>query len=274
MGRMVNQTKLTTTKLIQDNLITKEDLIEHLKSIGIQKGMVLYVQSSLEYFSYICGGNRTLVEALQEVVGYDGCIVTNAFSYKNTDPLDRDIDRFKPYQIEIVRDAMPSFSKKLTPSNNKLANQMMRHEGVYRSNHPIHSFIAWGKYAKLICDKQPLHFSLSKDSPLGKLCELNGFVLLLGIKYEGADIFKVGRVNDRDTPIRIVSSPIERRGKKSFINMLEYDYNYKNTMEIQQMLKERQIVKETFIGRARCRLFNAKEALTLSSGYFHTHTSE
>ena len=271
---MVNRTKFTTSKLIQDNLITKEDLIEHLKGIGIQKGMVVYVQSSLEYFSYICGGNRTLIEALQEVVGYDGCIVTSAFSRKNIDPLNRDVDKFKPYQIEVVRDAMPPFSKKLTPSNNKLANQMMRHDGVYRSNHPTHSFIAWGKYAKLICDKQPLHFSLSKDSPLGKLCELNGFVLLLGIKYEGADIFKVGRVNDSDTPIRIVSSPIERRGKKSFISMLEYDCGNKDISGIQQMLEERQIVKETFIGRARCRLFNAKEALTLSSGYFHTHTKE
>jgi len=271
---MANQSKFTTSRLIQGDLITKADLIEHLKEIGIRKGMVVYVQSSLEYFSYICGGNRVLIEALQEVITYEGCIVTSSFSKRNKDPLNRDIHKFQPYQIEVVRDAMPPFSKKLTPSNNKFANQMMHHDGVYRSNHPTHSFLAWGKYAKLICDKQPLHFSLSKDSPLGKLCELNGYILLLGIKYEGADIFKVSRINDSDTPIRIVSSPIERRGKKSFISMLEYEYKEKNLHEIRQMLEERQIVKETFIGNARCRLFSAKEAWTLSNGYFQTHTSK
>ncbi|MDF9824226.1 aminoglycoside 3-N-acetyltransferase [Breznakia sp. PF5-3] len=268
---MVDQSGINSTKLIQDNLITKDDLVEHFKMLGIQKGMLVYIQSSLNYFSYVCGGNRTIIEALQDVVGYDGGIVTNAFTKDNKDPLNRDLQVFKPYQIEVIRDAMPAFNKKLCASKNKLADQMMRHDGVFRSNHPTHSFVAWGKYAKLICDKQPLHFPLTSESPLGKVCELNGYILLLGVKYEAADIFKMTRVNDKQTPIRIVSSPIERRGRKSFINMLDYDYEKKEIQEIQDMMNERQIVKETYIGRARCRLFSAKEAATLASGFYHTH---
>lgn len=260
-----------TTRLMQGNLITKDDLVEHFKSLGIQRGMLLYVQSSLAYFSTICGGNRTLIEALQEVVTYEGGIVSSAFTKTNIDPLNRDSREFKPYQIEVIREAMPPFNKKLNACKNELANQMMRHEGMFRSNHPTHSFVAWGKYAKLICDKQPLHFPLSQDSPLGKVCELNGYVLLLGVKYDAADIFTMARINDRKTPIRIVSAPIERRGRKSFISMLDYVYQKSDTTEIQTMLEERQVVKETYIGRARCRLFSAKEAATLASAYFYTH---
>lgn len=256
---------------MQDNLITKDDLIEHFKNLGLQKGMLVYVQSALDYFTYVCGGNRTIIEALQEVVGYDGGIVVSAYTKDNIDPLNRDAKQFKPYQIEVIRDAMPSFHKKLTIPKNTLARQMMLHDGTYRSNHPTHSFVAWGKYAKLICDKHPLHFPLSNDSPLMKVCELNGYVLLLGIKYEAVDVFTLARGNDASTPIRIVSAPIERKGKKSFINMLDYVYEKRDIAEIQAMLEERQIVRETYIGSARCRLFHAKEALTLATAYFHTH---
>ena len=55
-----------------------------------------------------------------------------------------------------------------------LIYQFLRNEGVVRSYHPLYSFAAWGKYAKILCDKHPLHFGLNQDSPLGKVSEFNG----------------------------------------------------------------------------------------------------
>lgn len=256
------------------NLISKDDLIAHFKDLGVRKGMLIYVQSKMEYYSYLCGGNRVLIEALQEVVGYEGTIVTNSFTLDNLDPLDCNAKQFEPYQIEVVREALPPFHKKLNVSDNELANQMMLFDGVYRSNHPTRSFVAWGKYAKLICDRQPLHFALAKDSPLDKLSGLNGFVLLLGEKYDHADIFLHALHKSAIMPIKITHAPLERSGKRSFLAMLDYMQKPLHLEAIVEMMKQRQIINETYIGRARCRMFNAKEAVLLASGFFYTHTDE
>ncbi|MDH6367666.1 MULTISPECIES: AAC(3) family N-acetyltransferase [Breznakia] len=270
METMVNITRDSERKLIGENVITKDDLVEHFRTLGLQKGMVVYVQSALEYFSYVVGGNRSIIEALQEVLGYEGTFMTSSFTLDNVDPLNRDSRACKPYQVEVLRESIPAFNKKLSQSRNQLANQMMMHDGVYRSNHPTHSFVAWGKYAKLLCDKQLLHFPLQSNSPIQRMAELNGYVLLLGMKYEGADIFKAARINDENTPIRIVSSPLDRKGKKGFMQMLDYAYEPINIRDIEDILEERQIVNETLISRARCRFFSAKEALSLSKAYFYS----
>ena len=66
---------------------------------------------------------------------------------------------------------------------------------MLRSNHPAYSFLAWGKYAKLIVEKHPLHFGLSKDSPLSKIVDLNGFVLLAGMNYDKCEMFDLAPVS-------------------------------------------------------------------------------
>lgn len=259
-----------TSPVAVEAIITKADLIEQFRNLGLTRGTIVYVQSTLDQCKGIIGGNRTIIEALQDVVTFEGGIVTSSFTPELIDPLCT--RHYYPiYALDMLRESMPPFNKKKSLSNNPLANVLMTYEGVYRSYHPLHSFTAWGKYAKLICDQHPLHFSLGKDSPLGKVCELNGFVLLLGTRYDQADIFKVARVNDQDTPIKVYNSPIEKRGRLSFISMLDYDYRYKDLGPIINSMEERQVVNYTVVANKMCRLFSAKEAYNLANAYFLTH---
>lgn len=271
---MVDKSRDFESRLMKSNLVTKSDLIEYFKRLGIQKDMIVYIQTKLHLSAYISGGNRSVFEALQEVVSYDGTIITSAFTLDNVDPLSRDYEEFQPYLCDVVRDAMPYFHKKLSLSDSDFANQMMLHDGVYRSYHPTRSFIAWGKYAKVFCEKQPLHFPLMKDSPLDLLAELNGYVVLLGYPYGEADIFKLSQTNDMKTPIRIVSSPIEKKGYKSFLPFLDYVYHESSMEEIKTMMQERKIMRETMINNSHCYFFSAKEAKVLASAYFSVYKGE
>lgn len=271
---MVEQTNRHANRIKKSTLVTKHDLIEHFKSLGVHKGMIVYIQSNLIEHAYVCGGNRVLFEALQEVVKFDGTIITSSFTCDNVDPLSKDANELQPYLCDIIRDAMPPFNKKTSTSRSDLANQMMLHDGVYRSYHPTNSFVAWGKYAKLFCEKQPLHFPLGKDSPLDFLTQYNAFIILLGYDFNEADIFKLSRVNDVHTPIRIVSGPIEKKGYKSFIPFLDYVYQDCSVEEVKEMMMERKIINETMIGSAQCALFSAKEARLLASAYFSVYKGE
>lgn len=256
--------------LIQD-VITKNDLVSMFKRMGIYKGMILYVQSDLEKCAYVNGGPQIIIDALIECVGYEGTIVTPSFTLSSVDPACDRTYLFERDVFEEIRESKPAFHKKRTPSEcGEFSRQLMCNEGVYRSNHPTHSILAWGKYAKLICDRHPLHFSLGKDSPLEKVVEMNGYVLLLGSTFQECDILSYASVVSGKNQIHIVSAPIEKKGEREFISMLEMDYNLKNVHMIYDMMMERDVVKNDYLANAQCMFFNAKEVSTLAQGFFNS----
>ena len=180
--------------IAMDPVNTKEDIADILESMGIQKGMVVLLQANSKELGHLVGGEQILIEALMETVGYDGTIVVPTFTPQMSDPscVKRNIERDS---WEKIRQHMLPFDRKLSvyEYSDPIVHQFLRNEGVVRSYHPLYSFAAWGKYAKLICDKHPLHFGLNQDSPLGKIVEFNGYVLLLGCDYKECVMFQLAR---------------------------------------------------------------------------------
>ncbi|KKL12977.1 hypothetical protein LCGC14_2530410, partial [marine sediment metagenome] len=50
-------------------MIMKSNIIEDLKRMGIEKGDVLWVHSSLKSIGYVEGGPLTVIGALMETIG-------------------------------------------------------------------------------------------------------------------------------------------------------------------------------------------------------------
>ena len=149
----------------------KHYIKEQLQGMGVRKGMVLLVQGKMEKLGKIIGGAQTLIDAIMEVIGYEGTLVMPAFTPYKKDPACLWDGKEYREQWEQIRKGERPFDRKLDAPRNTLAAQFMRNEGVLRSHHPLYSFLAWGKYAKVIVEKHPLHFGLNEESPLGKLCE-------------------------------------------------------------------------------------------------------
>ena len=56
-------------------VITKDIIIKELTAIGLEKGDVVMVHTSLKSMGYVCGGAQAVIEALIEVVGENGTIM-------------------------------------------------------------------------------------------------------------------------------------------------------------------------------------------------------
>ena len=56
-------------------VILKEEIVQKLREVGLEKGDAVMVHTSLKRMGYVCGGAQTVIEALMEVVGKDGTIM-------------------------------------------------------------------------------------------------------------------------------------------------------------------------------------------------------
>jgi aminoglycoside 3-N-acetyltransferase len=81
---------------------------------------------------------------------------------------------------------MPAFDAALTPTFRMgvIPETFRKQTGVLRSNHPDASFAAWGKHARKITNDHALFPLFGARSPLGRVYQLDGWVLLLGVGHD------------------------------------------------------------------------------------------
>lgn len=63
-------------------VILKEEIVQKLREVGLEKGDAVMVHTSLKRMGYVCGGAQTVIEALMEVVGENGTIMMPTQSWK------------------------------------------------------------------------------------------------------------------------------------------------------------------------------------------------
>lgn len=56
--------------------------------------------------------------------------------------------------------------------------------GTLRSDHPARSVAAWGRFARHLTKDHDLSDIFGDSSPIGRLYELDGYVLLIGVGYD------------------------------------------------------------------------------------------
>ena len=72
-------------------VILKEEIIQKLREVGLEKGDAVMVHTSLKRMGYVCGGAQTVIEALMEVVGENGTIMMPTQSWKRRKRTEREI---------------------------------------------------------------------------------------------------------------------------------------------------------------------------------------
>ena len=66
--------------------LTREEFLKELRMLGLSRGMVLLVEADSECLPYVVGGEQALIEALMELVGYEGTLIVPSFTPELLDP--------------------------------------------------------------------------------------------------------------------------------------------------------------------------------------------
>jgi len=140
--------------------VTRQDIVAGLREIGLQPGDLVQVHSSLSAFGYVEGGADTVVDALLEVLGPTGTLMVPTFNHGR-------VEVFDPLTT-------PSWSGKITEA------VRVRPE-ARRSIHPTHPYCAIGPLAEWLTSEHLELETFDWNSPLGKLIQRDGKILLLGV---------------------------------------------------------------------------------------------
>lgn len=166
--------------------ITKKDLIFDLKKMGVKKGDCLLVHTSLSKVGWVCGGPTALVEALLESVGDGGTVMMPTHTTGNTEPRNWQNPAVPESWWQVIREEMPAFDLSKTPTvaMGVVSEAFRMWPGTLRSPHPIGSFAANGQHAEMLLVQHSLEPMFGDQSPLGRLYELGGKVLLIGVGHD------------------------------------------------------------------------------------------
>ena len=146
--------------------IGRARLAEQLRLLGVRRGGILLVHSSLSALGYVPKGPTAVLNALEDALGPDGTLVMPTHTWKWANQGSREFD---------VR---------TTPSGVGILSETFRRQpGVLRSAHPTHSVAARGSMAaELIRDHDLAGTPCGEDTPYCRLFEWDGQILLLGVE--------------------------------------------------------------------------------------------
>ena len=129
--------------------VTVDSLTVDLSKIGIGRGDILMVHTSLASLGWVCGGPVAVIQALIEAVGPTGTIVMPAHSAQITNPENWGMPPVPKEWIAPIKASMPPFDARTTPTRNMgaVAELFRTWPGTVRSHHPSASFAALGSLA-------------------------------------------------------------------------------------------------------------------------------
>lgn len=164
-----------------------EALCEELESSGLCSGHTVLLHSSLSSLGYVAGGAQSVITALLNVLGEAGTLMMPTHTIQNTEPSNWEAPPVPEPLWSTIRDNQPAFDPVLTPTRGMgaIPEFFRTMQGVKRSAHPVASFAATGPNSDYLLEN---HTSLEQEfgdnSPVGKLYELGGYILLLGVSHD------------------------------------------------------------------------------------------
>lgn len=167
-------------------IVLKQDILDALSAVGMCAGQTVMVHCSLSALGYVCGGAQPVIEALLQTVGETGTVMMPTQSWKNLDP-ESGVHWQEPQEWwQLIRDNWPAYDKRITPTNTMgaVAEMFRTWPGTLRSDHPARSVAANGRHAQFLTENHDLSNIFGNGSPIARLYDLDGYVLLVGVGYD------------------------------------------------------------------------------------------
>ena len=222
--------------------VSRDHIFDAIRSLGVRAGDLLLVHSSLSSFGRVDGGAKAVADALVDSVSPGGTVVVPTFNYGTL-----------PYD--------PKTTQSLTGA---VTETFWRRPDAMRSAHPSHSFAAVGPGADELLAEHDDARPLGRGSPLWKVWERNGWVLLVGVDHTCNSMIHVAeqrmevpylgrtRVGQVLRGTEIADVIVGRPG-------CSYGFNV-----VDEPLRRAGAVREAAVGRARLMLMRADAVVTVA----------
>jgi len=263
-------------KASSEGPLTQANLKESLLSVGVRPGMVLICHSALSKIGWVVGGPVALILALEDILGSEGTLIMPAHSGDLSDPADWSNPPVPEGWKKIIRQTMPAYDPDLTPTRaiGRTAETFRKQAGVLRSGHPQFSFAAWGKAAHEITKNHGLDFGLGDQSPLARIYDLGGWILLLGVGQESNTSLHLAEYRaDFGSKKEIKQgAPMLVDGVRSWVHLREYDEQSDKFPDIGSAFQEAGgITLEGKIGNAQTLLIPQKPLVDFAVSYIESN---
>lgn len=227
------------------SMIPRDALIGQLLELGVQPGGVLLVHTAFSKVRPVEGGPIGLISALHAALGPNGTLVMPSMSYDDDHPF----DKTKSHCTEI----------------GVLADTFWRLPGVRRSDNN-HAFAAVGPHAEEILAPHPIGIPHGLDSPVGRVYELDGQVLLLGVDHGSNTTIHLGENMAGVRYRRDKYVTIMKDGKPTKFEYLEIDHCCRNFSLVDGWLDERGLQRRGKVGHADARLVRSRDIVEVVTG--------
>lgn len=242
--------------------LTKPMLIEQFKEVGLKSTDTVLIHTSLSKLGFIIGGVQTVLEALFETLS-EGTLVMPTHTGDLSDPKHWQHPPVPKAWHDTIRAHMPVFHKERTPTRGmgKVAQQFLCLKNVLRSNHPQVSFSAYGPNAETIIKDHHLTPMFGWTSPLGKIYQGRGKILMLGAPLSTCTAFHLSEIISESVGKCQDGTPVIEDGKKSFKMFEDYDYDADDFEKLGQALIQQKIIHPFDIGLSKSYWMDAKQAI-------------
>lgn len=219
--------------------LRREEVAGQLRALGVSEGGVLLVHTSFRAALPVEGGPAGLIDALRDALGSGGTLVVPSWT----------------------GDDGAVFDPASTPASEDLgivADTFWRLPGVLRSGHPF-AFAAIGpRAAEVLADPLPVPPHVPA-SPVGRVHDLDGQVLLLGVGHEADTTLHLAE-NLAGVPYgqrRHIT--VLRDGAPARLDYLENDHCGERFALTDGWLRERGLQREGPVGHAAARLVRSRD---------------
>lgn len=217
---------------------------EQLRALGVEAGGVLLVHTSFRAVRPVAGGPEGLIEALRAALGPEGTLVMPSWTGNPDEPFD-------PAATPAAADL------------GVVADTLWRLSGVRRSDHPF-AFAAMGPLAERIVSG-PLPLPPHRPgSPVGRVHELDGQVLLLGVDHDADTTLHLAELL-AGVPYRVPNHiTVLEGGRPVRIDYGENDHCCARFALAGGWLRERGLQAEGHVGHAQARLARARDIVAVA----------
>jgi aminoglycoside 3-N-acetyltransferase len=239
----------------------RESLTIDLKRLGVKEGMTIIVHSSLSSLGWVCGGPVTVVQALMDVIGENGTIVMPTQTGDNSDPENWGNPPVPKEWWDTIRENMPAYHPDYTPTRSmgRIVEVFRTYPNVKRSNHPTYSFAAWGKNSDYILSEHSLEEGFGERSPLGKIFELDGYILLIGTGYDSNTSLHLAEHNIPNQQRINKGSALFEDGVRVWKEYTEINYDSDVFEELGSDFELYHSIGSGEVGLAKCKLISQRE---------------